>query len=47
MKWKIEPRGLKEAQILNLQPLMIKICYIDGTYMSNATKFGSDSYKLE
>ena len=31
MKWKIAPRGLKEAQNLNFQPLMIKIHYIDGT----------------
>ena len=31
MKWKIVPRGLREAQISFLQPLMIKIYHIHGT----------------
>ena len=47
MKWKIAARELSEAQILNFQLLMIRIHYIDGTYISNATKFRSDSSKLE
>ena len=45
MKWKIAARELKEAQILNFQLLMIRIHYIDGTYISNATKFCSDLSK--